>query len=152
MKKIFSLVLLLIYIPAFAPNTTIDYKEIAIKEFRLTTHKLNVISAIVTIESNGDELAFNELEDAAGIMQTRPIMVKEINQLLGFEKYNLNDRWDAKISKSLFIDLQDFYNPTWDLEIAARTWNGGKNGMNKSSTLDYFKKVKANYVKLTQLN
>jgi hypothetical protein len=152
MKKILSLVLLLIYIPAFAPSTNIDYKEVVIKEIRLTAHKLNVINSIIAIESNGNELAFNELEDAAGIMQIRPIMVDEINRLLGFKKYNINDRWNAEMSKSLFIDLQDFYNPAWDLEIAARTWNGGLNGMNKPSTVNYFKKIKAKYVILTQLN
>ncbi len=101
----------------------------------------NLIDAIMYVESRGDTNAHNIKEDAVGCLQIRPIMLREVNRLLGYNKYNLFDRWSKSKSIEMFeIIRQNTPNPTD--EILARNWNGGWNGYKKQSTLKYWNKVK----------
>lgn len=95
---------------------------------------------IVQIESNFDVNAFNPSEDAAGLFQVRPVMVREINRLLKEEKYSLEDRYSITRSVEMFSDYNNIVNPEWDYEKSARMWNGGITGMKKSSTDVYWDK------------
>ncbi len=68
-------------------------------------------------------------------------MVKEVNRILRFDKYTLQDRWDKQKSIEMFnVIRQHTPNPT--NEKIARNWNGGPNGYRKNSTLKYWVKVK----------
>lgn len=101
----------------------------------------NLIHAIIHVESRGNIHAHNVSEDAVGVLQIRPIMVKEVNRVLGFDKYTLIDRWDKQKSIEMFnVIRQTTPNPT--NEKIARNWNGGPNGYKKNSTLKYWQKVK----------
>ena len=101
----------------------------------------SLIDAIMYVESRGDTNAHNIKEDAVGCLQIRPIMLREVNRLLGYNKYNLFDRWSKSKSIEMFeIIRQNTPNPTD--EILARNWNGGWNGYKKQSTLKYWNKVK----------
>jgi len=101
----------------------------------------NLVNAIIHVESRGDIHAHNVSEDAVGVLQIRPIMVKEVNRVLGFDKYTLQDRWDKQKSIEMFnVIRQNTPNPT--NEKIARNWNGGPNGYKKNSTLKYWQKVK----------
>ncbi len=101
----------------------------------------NLIDAIIYVESRGDVKAHNILEDAVGCLQIRPIMLREVNRLLGYNKYKLEDRWNKAKSIEMFnIIKQHTTNPT--NEKLARNWNGGWNGYKKQSTLKYWQKVK----------
>lgn len=101
----------------------------------------NLIDAIMYVESRGDTNAHNIKEDAVGCLQIRPIMLREVNRLLGYNKYNLFDRWSKAKSIEMFeIIRQNTPNPTD--EKLARNWNGGWNGYKKQSTLKYWNKVK----------
>jgi len=103
--------------------------------------KNNLIDAIIYVESRGDTLAHNISEDAVGCLQIRPIMLREVNRLLGFQKYKLNDRWNKTKSIEMFNVIKDnTINPT--NEKLARNWNGGPNGYKKPSTIKYWNKVK----------
>ena len=44
------------------------------------------------VESGNDTLAYNAKENAAGCLQIRPIMVREVNRLLGKDSFKLKDR------------------------------------------------------------
>ena len=110
-----------------------------IKEYN---RRNDIINAIILVESNNDPLAFNLREEAAGCLQIRPIMVREVNRLVGYEKYKYEDRWDKEKSIAMFIDYQNKVNPEWDAKIAARKWNGGYYGDLKPSTIPYWYKVK----------
>jgi len=100
----------------------------------------NLVNAIIHVESRGDTLAHNIKEDAVGVLQIRPIMVKEVNRILRFDKYTLQDRWDKQKSIEMFnVIRQHTPNPT--NEKIARNWNGGPNGYRKNSTLKYWQKV-----------
>ena len=101
----------------------------------------NLVNAIIHVESRGDIHAHNVSEDAVGVLQIRPIMVKEVNRVLGFDKYTLIDRWDKQKSIEMFnVIRQNTPNPT--NEKIARNWNGGPKGYKKNSTLKYWQKVK----------
>lgn len=101
----------------------------------------NLIDAIIYVESRGDTKAHNIKEDAVGCLQIRPIMLREVNRLLGYNKYKLADRWSKAKSIEMFnVIKQHTTNPTD--EKLARNWNGGWNGYKKQSTLKYWQKVK----------
>ena len=101
----------------------------------------SLIDAIIHVESRGDSMAYNAKEDAVGVLQIRPIMLREVNRLLGYNKYTLNDRWNVAKSKEMFnIVKANIKNPT--NERVARCWNGGYSGNNKKATLPYWIKVK----------
>ena len=101
----------------------------------------SLIDAIIHVESRGDSMAYNAKEDAVGVLQIRPIMMREVNRLLGYNKYTLDDRWSKSKSIEMFnVIKQHTTNPT--NEILARNWNGGWNGYKKKSTLKYWNKVK----------
>ena len=100
-----------------------------------------LIAAIIQVESGGDTLAYNLAEDAVGCLQIRPIMVREINRLLGKDSFTLYDRWSKAKSIQMFNILRSHLKGASDEEIA-RTWNGGYNGHKKQSTIKYWKKVR----------
>ena len=101
----------------------------------------NLIDAIIYVESRGNIKAHNVSEDAVGCLQIRPIMLREVNRLLGYNKYKLADRWNKSKSIEMFNVIKDHTtNPT--NEKLARNWNGGWNGYKKESTLKYWYKVK----------
>ena len=106
-----------------------------------------LIAAIIQVESGGDTLAYNSKEDAVGCLQIRPIMVREINRLLGKDSFKLKDRWSKAKSIQMFNILRSHLKGASDEQIA-RTWNGGYNGKNIPQTLQYWNKVK----KYTQSN
>ena len=101
----------------------------------------SLIDAIIHVESRGDSMAYNAGEDAVGVLQIRPIMMREVNRLLKKNKYTLDDRWSKSKSIEMFNVIKDHTtNPT--NERLARNWNGGWNGYKKKSTLKYWNKVK----------
>lgn len=106
-----------------------------------TIPKNNLIDAIIYVESRGDTLAHNVSENAVGCLQIRPIMLREVNRLLGYNKYKLADRWNKSKSIEMFNVIKEHTTNPTD-EKLARNWNGGWNGYKKQSTLKYWQKVK----------
>ena len=100
-------------------------------------HKQNVLSKIIQIESEWNTMAIGDNGSAIGLLQIRPIMIKEVNRLLKEERYTLEDRWDSLKSIEIFHIFQDIVNPDWDEELAARKWNGGIRGERNPKT-DYY--------------
>ena len=122
-----------------------DYKVISddIEEsvVSTTTDTLKLlIESLIWVESKGDNLAFCEAELAAGCLQIRPIMVQEVNRILGCDTYSLDDRWDCDLSIEMLKVYIGHYG--WEnLETIARCWNGGPRGWAKNSTDGYWSKV-----------
>ncbi len=110
------------------------------------------VEAVIQVESRGNDLAYNERENAVGCLQIRPIMVKEVNRVLKTNKSNLtftlNDRWDRQKSIDMFDIIADEIYCCVGLsqmeffEIVARKWNGGPSGHKKTSTIAYWNKIK----------
>lgn len=99
-----------------------------------------IINSIIQIESENNNIARNG--DNIGILQIRPIMVYEINRILGYKKYELRDRFNPIKSIEMFKIYTNHHTPDWNLELVARRWNGGYNGELKLSTLNYYLKIK----------
>jgi len=100
-----------------------------------------LLNAVMAVESNFDTMAYNAKENAVGCLQIRPIMVREVNRLLGEDKYTLKDRWSKAKSIEMFNVIRSHLKGATDEQIA-RTWNGGYNGKNIPKTLQYWIKVK----------
>ena len=103
-----------------------------------------LIAAIIQVESGGDTLAYNSKEDAVGCLQIRPIMVREVNRLVGKDSFTLGDRWSKVKSIQMFNILRSHLKGASDEQIA-RVWNGGYNGHKKQSTIKYWVKVKKQF-------
>ena len=104
-----------------------------------------IISAIMFVESSYNNFAYNPNEDAVGCLQIRRCMVDDINRILerknSFLRFSYNDRWSRKKSIQMFEIYRKYYNLN-TYEKIARCWNGGPNGLYKSTTTDYWNKVK----------
>jgi len=100
-----------------------------------------LIAAIIQVESGGDTLAYNLKEDAVGCLQIRPIMVREVNRLVGKDSFTLDDRWSEAKSIQMFNVLRSHLKGASDEQIA-RVWNGGYTGHKKQSTIKYWQKVR----------
>ena len=108
---------------------------------------LNALMLAMThVESRGDSLAYNKREQAAGVLQIRPIMLREINQQLRRAgrtyQYTREERFSKAMSERMFLDYVRLLHPNDSLECIARCWNGGPKGMKKKSTIQYWSKVK----------
>lgn len=105
-----------------------------------------VINAISKVESKENPSAVSK--DCVGVLQIRPILVKQCNIWLKNQKsskrYTLKDRYDVGKSKEMFIMIQEHYNPSHKVEKAIRLWNGGPNYSVKK-TNGYYKKVMKYY-------
>ena len=114
-----------------------DVKALYIPSSKPVDAYARLVNAVVTVESAGDIFAYNQLEEAVGAFQIRPIRLLDYYQRTGIN-YKSEECYNFDISKEIFMYYarQTGYP---DYETIARNWNGsGK------STLDYWKKVKAN--------
>ena len=130
MKEFLFLILISLFLPTGSPvGEIIDAKD------------TKLVDAIIHVESRGDSMAYNKRENAVGVLQIRPIMLREVNRLLGYNKYTLKDRWSKAKSIEMFNVIKEHTTNPTD-EKLARNWNGGWNGYKKQSTLKYWNKVK----------
>lgn len=156
MRKIFVLVL---FLAVLKPLGASSDKFITEQQIILSTHlyrqreqdkeirkRIAIIKAIEWVESRHNTYAHNKGEDARGVLQIRSIMVKEVNQL--GHLYTHQDAWDYNKSISMFTKYQNKFNPTWDAELAAKKWNGGREGEKKLSTQEYWERVEVKFNEL----
>lgn len=98
--------------------------------------------AICEVESNNQPDAVNVSEKAVGVAQIRPIMVADVNRILGEERYtHPEDALSATLSREMFDIYVGHYFPEGDAEQIARGWNGGPTGPSKRATRTYWTKV-----------
>lgn len=87
-----------------------------------------LLRAVMTIESNCNSMVINHKENAVGILQIRPIMIKEVNRILTLQgddrRFVLNDRVDSLKSVQVWYIVQKYHNPDYNPKRAARVWNG----------------------------
>jgi len=102
----------------------------------------DLLAAIATVESNNDPNAYNKKENAAGLYQIRPIYLKDVNRILGVQRYKLFDRFDPQKSREIAYVYLNHYGKNKSLEQLARIHSGGPQGYKRKSTLAYWHKVK----------
>lgn len=105
-----------------------------------------LMDAITQVESEGDSRAVRG--KSCGAMQITPILVEDCNAILrkrGEKKrFSLNDRFNIKKSREMFVLIMSHYNPSNSIERAIRLWNGGVNYTLKG-TQRYYNKVMKHY-------
>jgi len=105
----------------------------------------NILDALIHVESSNNDSAYCKHEDAVGCLQIRQTMVNDVNRILKRQgkskRYAYIDRWSRDKSIQMFKIYCNYYNLTTAEEIA-RCWNGGPRGINKPTTVRYWKKVK----------
>jgi hypothetical protein len=94
-----------------------------------------LILATGLVESKGDTLAYNPIEEAVGYFQIRPIRLQDYNNRTG-SKYKMTDMFDYYISEKIYLYYAGKESP-YDLEKIARNWNGSG-----SMTDSYWKSIK----------
>ena len=118
-------------------NEIFDYNTVSEQE---------IISALMYVESNNNDSAYNASEDAVGILQIRQCMVDDVNRILRKQKspvrFTYEDRWCRYKSINMFKIYCKHYNLTTAEEIA-RCWNGGPRGLHNPATVNYWKKVQS---------
>jgi hypothetical protein len=128
-----TLILSLITLPVLAPGFTTLYI--------LRADPINfydpLIKAVVTVESNGNNSAYNAFEGAVGAFQIRPCRIEHYNRLTGLN-YALSDMYDYEKAKQVFL----YFCKGRSYEAIARGWAGGDNGT-KKATEKYWKRVKS---------
>lgn len=92
-----------------------------------------LIKAIVWVEVKEGKDLHNEIEDAVGYFQIRPIRVEDYNKLTG-SNYKLEDFYDYELSRKMFL----YYAAGKSFEQAAKNWNGSG-----PKTIEYWKLVKS---------
>jgi hypothetical protein len=113
-----------------------------------------LIEAMAFVESGGNPATIGDINlgtPSVGLLQIRPIMVREVNRILrkqGLDKrFKNSDRKSGDKSIEMFNIWADAYHLNSSYEKMARNWNGGPKGYKKSATAHYWKKVQ-NYVTL----
>ncbi len=106
---------------------------------------IDIMNAIIQVESRGNPQAYAPGEDAVGILQIRKCMVDDVNRILKKKKqtqrYTYSDRWNEQKSYEMFDIFCNYYGLDTAEEMA-RGWNGGPRGINNPATLSYWEKVK----------
>lgn len=125
-----------------AINKNAVYK---IEEITITAENPNkewdiLIKKIIFVESSNGKNLVGDSGNAIGHLQIWPIMVDEVNRILGKKVYSDKDRWNKEKSIEMFNIYQEYWNPDKDHEIAAAIWNQGPKGKYNTNS-DYVKKV-----------
>ena len=116
--KIVCFILLAFSLKVSAPC----WKSLTIYEFPPDEPYNKLVFAIGMVETKGDTLAYNTLEEAIGIFQIRPIRLKDYNQRTG-KSFKREDLFNYEISKKIFLYYADLTGP-YKFEQIARNWNG----------------------------
>jgi|SRR5664280_490440 len=120
LKKIKTVCILLLSlsIQLSAPNvkSILVFEPVPVEAYK------QLALAIGIVETKCDTLAYNPIENAAGIFQIRPIRLIDYNKRTG-SSYTRKDLFNYEISKKIFLYYADQIGP-YNLELIAKKWNG----------------------------
>lgn len=141
-RMILAFLILLITIPVIAPTSN----HLIILRSEVSNPYERLLSAIIQIESGGNPSLINLKEHAFGLLQIRPIMLKEVNRILKeqgiIKSFMLMDALDSTKSIEMYWIVQNYYNASGDFKTGAVVWNG------KSKHNHYYAKVKLQLSKI----
>jgi hypothetical protein len=120
----------------------IEKAQIVIQEQELSNTQL--VEALIQVESSGKENCVGDrhlIVPSIGVLQIRPIMVREVNRILkklgDNKRYKNKDRYSRIKSIEMFNVWKDFHHKDHSDEIIARCWNGGPKGWKRKKTIRY---------------
>lgn len=99
------------------------------------------IEALIYVESKGDERAVGKNDDG-GVLQIRPIAVKEANRIMGFDKFADSDRFDRLKSIEIWETIQEYHNPGKSFERALKLHNPNGGEEYSDKVMNKYKQLK----------
>lgn len=102
------------------PNEEIEEVVIEVNQDSLDWEDFT--RALIWVESKGDSKAVGSKDDI-GVLQLTPILVRDVNRILGYDVFTLEDRLDSLKSVEMFNIIQDHYNPEHCKHFALKIWN-----------------------------
>jgi hypothetical protein len=138
----------------YTPILLEKHENITRKSANKTT-KDYLLEAMIQVESKGVENSVGDKHlgrPSIGVLQIRPIMVREVNRILRKhkikKKYSLDDRYNREYSIEMFYIWRFYHHANDSDEVIARCWNGGPKGWKRKSTKHYWNKVQNEIQKL----
>tara|TARA_R110001592_G_scaffold114630_2_gene314626 strand:+ start:21469 stop:21987 length:519 start_codon:yes stop_codon:yes gene_type:complete len=108
----------------------------------------DLIEALIQVESMDNDSAVGDThlpEPSIGVLQIRPIMVREVNRICKImnsnQQFTLKDRFDRGKSIHMFMVWKEFHHKDSNFEKISRSWNGGPRGPKSNRTLRYWGEV-----------
>jgi hypothetical protein len=102
----------------------------------------NLISALIAVESSGNDLAIGDQGRAIGPLQIHRAVVVDVNRFTG-SHYRHSEMTNRTIARNVCQAYLEHYGKGCTTEQLARKWNGGPTGDRKTATLGYWRKVEA---------
>ena len=101
----------------------------------------NLISALIIVESSGNDLAIGDGGKAIGPLQIHKAVILDVNRITGshYRHQDMTNRAQARAVCEAYLKA---YGKGASTEQLARRWNGGPKGDTKTSTEAYWAKVK----------
>jgi hypothetical protein len=101
----------------------------------------NLISALIIVESSGNDLAIGDNGKAIGPLQIHKAVVLDVNRITG-SHYRHQDMTNRAQARAVCEAYLKHYGRGASTEQLARRWNGGPTGDSKTATETYWNKVK----------
>jgi len=102
----------------------------------------NLITALIAVESHGNDLAIGDQGKAIGCLQIHRAVVLDVNRFTGAH-YRHSEMTNRAIARKVCQAYLEHYARGATDEQASRRWNGGPTGDRKTTTLGYWRKVEA---------
>jgi hypothetical protein len=129
----------------FAPNTTTHSRRCAywfVHRSNPMTTISNLISALIIVESSGNDLAIGDNGRAIGPLQIHKAVVLDVNRIIG-SHYRHQDMTNRAQARAVCEAYLRHYGKGCTTEQLARKWNGGgPAGEKKQATEAYWNKVR----------
>lgn len=123
----------IIYEPFIKTDTIVVYKP-------EQTNVDALIKALAWVESRWNDKAESH-KNARGYLQITNSAILEANRLIGFDEFCKNDAFDRKKSKEIFMIIEQYHNPDFDIHLCAKIWNPKAN-------ISYHKSIESKYNEL----
>lgn len=103
----------------------------------------NLISALIIVESSGNDLAVGDGGRAIGPLQIHKAVIVDVNRITG-SNYRHQDMTNRAQARAVCQAYLEHYGRGKSLEEQARIWNGGPSGHKKAATVSYWRRVQKN--------
>ena len=100
----------------------------------------SLISALMIVESSGNDQAIGDNGRAIGPLQIHRSVVLDVNRITG-SNYRHQDMTNRVAARAVCHAYLEHYGRGKSLEEQARIWNGGPTGHKKAATVNYWRRV-----------
>ena len=101
----------------------------------------NLISALIIVESSGNDMAIGDGGRAIGPLQIHKAVIVDVNRITG-SNYRHSEMTNRAQARAVCEAYLRHYGKGATTEQLARRWNGGPRGDTRPSTEAYWAKVK----------